>query len=723
MEPSQRTPIGKRRARTPRLAELERSVAELAEWKNRYEAAMRASGHVLYDWDSRTNRVTYAGNVQEMLGYADDEMPADTVESLALMHPDDRERFRAEINRVFRTNEPVRLEYRARKRDGTYITVEDHAHFFVDDNGIARMVGFLVDVSARARTQERMAALLAVAEDITGTLDQAEILERVQLRAAHVLPCDTVATFHLEPRQQVFRLVAHHGLAPDLVTDAEALTFPTDAPFGGRLAGGQTVSFNQVSEQSWLPRSFCEHFRIGALIAAPLRVRGRQFGVLVALRNAPAAPFDAAQVVLCAGIARQLAVGIESAELYRAQQEEAQIAATLARVGREMISALSTPVILQRLGAITTEVLGCDCSHTFLWKPEYAAYVPVSGFGDTPEQWEAIKVLKVPRTAADELMTRLERDEVVQVGQPSGSHAIAKLVGQFGLTRSMYTALRRGNEVIGYHAARYRGRQEPFTPQQERLARGIAHLASPALENARLVEELERASRLKSEFVATMSHELRTPLNVIVGYNDLLRDEVFGPLTPEQRDTLKRVEKSSHELLELINATLDVSRLEAGRLPVKVSDVQVATLLQEINIETRDLQAKPGLQFVWQVPKRLPNLRTDPTKLKVVLKNLIGNAIKFTERGSVTVGARRHNGNVEITISDTGIGIAPEAHALIFEAFRQLDGSITRRYGGVGLGLYIVRRLLDILGGRVTLDSTVGRGSTFCVSLPVGSPA
>jgi PAS domain S-box-containing protein len=696
------------------------AAAELAEWKNRYEAALRASGHVLYDWDSRSNRVTYAGNVREMLGYAEDEVPTDMVESLALTHPDDRARFRAEINRVFKTKEPFRLEYRARRRDGTYITVEDHAHFFVDDTGVARMVGFLVDVSARVRAQERMAALLAVAEDVTGSLDLAAVLERVQRRTAHVLPCDVVATFRLDPEQQVFRVVAHHGLAPDLVADAEALTFSPGAPFGGQVTAGQTLYFNEVSAQSWLPRSLCEHFRIGALIAAPLRVRGRQFGALVGIRTTPAAPFDAAQVELCAGIARQLAVGIESVELYRALQEEAQLAARLASVGRQMISALSTPVILQRLCAITTEVLGCDCSHTLLWSAADAAYLPVSGYGDTPEQWESIKVLKVPRAAAEELMTRLERDEVVQVGGPSSrSHPISQLVTQFGLSRSMYVALRRGDQVIGYHAARYRGRQEPFTAQQERLMRGIAQLASPALENARLVEELERASRLKSDFVATMSHELRTPLNVIVGYTDLLRDEVFGPLTREQRDTLRRMERSSHELLELINATLDVSRLEAGRLPVKVSAVQVADLLQQIDTETRDLQAKPGLQFVWQVPKRLPTLRTDPTKLKVVLKNLIGNAVKFTERGSVTVGARRRNGHLEITITDTGIGIAPEAQTLIFEAFRQLDGSMTRRYGGVGLGLYIVRRLLDILGGQVTLDSTVGRGSTFCVSLPV----
>jgi signal transduction histidine kinase len=215
-----------------------------------------------------------------------------------------------------------------------------------------------------------------------------------------------------------------------------------------------------------------------------------------------------------------------------------------------------------------------------------------------------------------------------------------------------------------------------------------------------------------------MSHELRTPLNVIVGYNDLLLDGAFGEMAPEQAETLGRVQTSAYELLELINATLDMSRLESGRLPLDLEDVCVQDLIAEIDAETRALRDKPGIRCVWDVPAECAPLRTDRVKLKVILKNLVGNAVKFTEAGTITISARRTNGQVEFRIADTGIGIAPETRAVIFEPFRQADGSATRRYGGVGLGLYIVRRLLEILGGAVAIDSEVGKGSTFRVSVP-----
>jgi signal transduction histidine kinase len=280
-------------------------------------------------------------------------------------------------------------------------------------------------------------------------------------------------------------------------------------------------------------------------------------------------------------------------------------------------------------------------------------------------------------------------------------------------------ALRRGDDLIGIHCACYRGRQERFAPQQERIAQGIAQLASMALANARLVEELGRANRLRSEFVSTMSHELRTPLNVICGYNELLLDGAFGKVTPEQAEPLRRVGKSAQELLDLINATLDMSRLESGRLPVHLQDVWVADLMREIEGEIQCIPAKPGLRFAWHVPAQLPYLTTDRLKLKMILKNLIANAVKFTEKGSVLVAVERDDGHLEFSVADTGIGIAPEVQPVIFEAFRQADSSLTRRYGGVGLGLYIVRRLLDMLGGSVSVESEVGRGSTFRVRLPV----
>lgn len=244
-------------------------------------------------------------------------------------------------------------------------------------------------------------------------------------------------------------------------------------------------------------------------------------------------------------------------------------------------------------------------------------------------------------------------------------------------------------------------------------------LAALALEHAQLVEQLEGSTRVKSEFVATMSHELRTPLNSIMGYTDLLIEREFGPLTDDQVGILRRVEDSAHQLLTLINQTLDISRMEAGRLPLEISEVEIPLFMAELDADTWGLRNRSNLAFIWQVAPQLPYLHTDPLKLKAILKNLIGNAIKFTPQGSITVAVDALDGGVAFCVSDTGVGIGGDVLPIIFEPFRQGDSSSTRRFGGVGLGLYIVRRLLDVLGGSVTVDSTVGQGSRFRVWLPV----
>ena len=231
-------------------------------------------------------------------------------------------------------------------------------------------------------------------------------------------------------------------------------------------------------------------------------------------------------------------------------------------------------------------------------------------------------------------------------------------------------------------------------------------------------EAAEAADRTKSEFLATVSHELRTPLNAILGYTQLFLADAFGELTSDQLYGLRRVDKNAQELLDLISAVLDVSRLAAGRLPVEIKEVRVAELLQELEAEAQDMWEQTQVKSLWKVQGDLPPLSTDPGKLKVVIKNLVGNALKFTEQGSITVEAQGRYGGIEIAVSDTGIGIAAHELPLIFEPFRQLESSEKRSVGGTGLGLHIVKRLLELLGGEITVESEVGRGSTFRVWLP-----
>lgn len=231
----------------------------------------------------------------------------------------------------------------------------------------------------------------------------------------------------------------------------------------------------------------------------------------------------------------------------------------------------------------------------------------------------------------------------------------------------------------------------------------------------------EAASRAKSEFLATVSHELRTPLNVILGYTEMLLEGGFGGLTTQQHHTLERIDKNARELLTLISMVLDSQRLEAGHLPMEVAEVRVPEFLHEIAAETQGLRDQSGLDFQWQVEAQLPVLYTDTGKLKVIVKNLLGNAVKFTPRGTVTVTAQQHEDGVELRVTDTGIGIPSDALPRIFEAFHQVEGAAQHPAGGVGLGLYITKRLVEILGGNITVESEVGNGSTFRVWVPTRS--
>jgi PAS domain S-box-containing protein len=233
--------------------------------------------------------------------------------------------------------------------------------------------------------------------------------------------------------------------------------------------------------------------------------------------------------------------------------------------------------------------------------------------------------------------------------------------------------------------------------------------------------ELEQASALKSQFLANVSHELRTPLNAVLGYTSILLKGVTGALTEGQRDNLVRINSNARHLVSIINDILDISRIEAGRMPLRVSEFRLPQLVGEVTEELEPLILRSRLSVTTDLPPRLPAIRSDRQKVKQVLLNLLSNAIKFTPAGTVKVSAvyLRANRETWISITDTGIGIAGADQQRIFEDFRQADNSPTRQFGGTGLGLSIARRLARMLGGDIRVRSTLGQGSTFTLQLPV----
>jgi PAS domain S-box-containing protein len=258
---------------------------------------------------------------------------------------------------------------------------------------------------------------------------------------------------------------------------------------------------------------------------------------------------------------------------------------------------------------------------------------------------------------------------------------------------------------------------------ERRIREAIADLAE---QNSRLQwqsQEVERANKLKSEFLASMSHELRTPINALIGYTALLLDGVLGDVNSRQRDALLRGRSAAEHLLALINDILDLAKIEAGKMPLRLEDVSLREVTLEVTQQVEPIVRKKQLQFTIDIAPDCPPINSDRTKVKQILLNLLSNAVKFTNRGGVTVEAHRAVDGVRIDVIDTGIGIRASDLQAIWEDFRQVDQSRTREFGGTGLGLSITRKLLDRLGGSVDVRSTYGEGSTFSVYLPLRIPA
>src|SRR5881392_3325185 len=279
--------------------------------------------------------------------------------------------------------------------------------------------------------------------------------------------------------------------------------------------------------------------------------------------------------------------------------------------------------------------------------------------------------------------------------------------------------------TIGLLSAYFHDQRE-LTDTQARALRTIARLVSVANENADLVGELrvnnlqlERANRLKSEFLASVSHELRTPMNAIIGYTKLMLDGLDGEMTAQQQTDLFRVAQAADNLLGLINGLLDLAKIEAGKMELNVEEVNITEVTDEALELVRPHADEKGLEVRALIPLGLPNVWADRARVRQVLANMLANAVKFTERGTVSVGATAAEGWVTVSVSDTGVGISPEAQAYVFDEFRQADSSTTRRYGGTGLGLAISKRLVTLHGGRIWVDSEVGKGSVFHFTLPI----
>ncbi len=312
-----------------------------------------------------------------------------------------------------------------------------------------------------------------------------------------------------------------------------------------------------------------------------------------------------------------------------------------------------------------------------------------------------------------------ERESIISIDDPAvAGTAVEQVMLDLHLRTMVLMPLRQNMRPIGVLIISS-AHDRDVLPDELRLFTTLSTLISEVIIRTSLYEEAQRANEVKSIFLASVSHELRTPLTSILGFTEMIELNVFGPVPDRMREPIEHIHNSSQVLYRLINDLLDFSRLEAGHLNIELFPVTLGSIVQAVAGAMQPQVQQRGLTLCVEVPYDLPLVRANSMRLEQVITNLLANAIKFTEQGSIHIMATQHEHDVCLSIHDTGIGIAPEHQQDIFQAFRQIESLQTRRFGGAGLGLAISRRLVELMGGTLTVESTPGVGSVFFCTLPI----
>ncbi|HJV10952.1 MAG TPA: GAF domain-containing sensor histidine kinase, partial [Burkholderiales bacterium] len=558
------------------------------------------------------------------------------------------------------------------------------------------------------------------------------ILDAVAERATRL--CESTATSIYVLEGEVMRRTAFNGSAE--LIGRETVPYSAGTIIGRAIIDGKPIHVQDIEKAraeyplSW---EFARQYgRQQTMLAVPLMREGRPFGTMF-LRRTEVRPFTDKQIALSKIFADQAAIGIENVRLFNETKE----ALEQQKASAEILSAISSSI------ADTQPVfdrIAKNCEHLFA-----GVEVVLNLVGDdgrlyiAGHQGEHRDHLQRNFTGApvdrDSGAGRciIEKRSVQYPDIENGADVPSVLRANCAATdvkACMYAPLIWEDRGIGaiFVGRRYKG---PFSEKEMGLLKTFADQAVIAIQNARLFREiqeksaqLEIANKHKSDFLANMSHELRTPLNAIIGFSEVLSERMFGELNEKQADYLKDIHESGKHLLSLINDILDLSKIEAGRMDLEISTFDLPSALSNAMVLVRERAQRHGIDLTLEVDKDLGAFRADERKFKQIVLNLLSNAVKFTpDGGRVSVAAKKDTTRVEIAVRDTGIGIAPEDHAAVFEEFKQVGRDYTKKAEGTGLGLALTKRFVELHGGDIRLESALGTGSTFTISLPLTPPS
>jgi two-component system, NtrC family, sensor kinase len=503
---------------------------------------------------------------------------------------------------------------------------------------------------------------------------------------------------------------------------------------GRAIAVGAVVQIpDLLDDQAYAFKRAWHTSGLRSLLVVPMLRDGEPIGTIGVGRIEPG-PFPQTQIDLLRTFADQAVIAIENVRLFRELEARTHDLTrsvgelrALGEVGQAISSTLDLQTVLRTIVTRATQLAGTDAGVIYEYDERREVFVPRAT--DRLEAEIVQTMLATPVRKGEGATGRLaEVQEPIQL--PDILEAPAESRVRAGLVRAGYRALlsiplvREGRLIGGLTVIRKATGE--FAPAVIDLLRTFATQSALAIQNARLFREIEEKSRQlevasqhKSEFLANMSHELRTPLNAIIGFSEVLSERMFGELNEKQEEYLKDIYASGTHLLSLINDILDLSKIEAGRMELELSDFHLPAALDNALTLVRERAGRKSIALQMNVDSRLGQIQADERKVRQVVLNLLSNAIKFTpEGGRIEVSATPKDGLVEISVSDTGVGIAPEDQEAVFEEFRQV-GTADKKAEGTGLGLTLCRKFVELHGGRIRVKSQVGVGSTFKFTIPV----
>ena len=564
------------------------------------------------------------------------------------------------------------------------------------------------------------------------TFDLQTVLETLTQSAARLCEADIAAI--IRQKGEFNYWATSYGLSPEQSEYAKNVAIGRDrgTVTGRVLMEGKTVHVPDVltdPEYTYLNVQKVAGYR--STLGVPLLREGSPIGVVLLMRRSARA-FTDKQIELAETFADQAAIAIENVRLFGEVQtrtselsQSVEELRALGEVSQAINSTLDVETVLTTIVAKAVQLSGTEAGTIYTFDKSRQEFRLRATHGMDEAMIAAIRDRRIGFGETAMGKAAAQRTPIQIADTLKDASLVLDIVVQAGFRALLTVPLLRSDQIIGALVVR---RKEPgeFPEHMVKLLQTFADQSVLTIQNARLFREieeksrqLEEASQHKSQFLANMSHELRTPLNAILGYTELMADGAYGEPSEKMLGILKRLEANGRHLLGLINDVLDLSKIEAGQLVLELSDYSVQDIAQTVRSTLEPLAADKKLAFKVETAAGLPSGHGDGRRLTQVLINLVGNAIKFTDAGEVAIKAEANNGSFHVSVRDTGPGISAADQTKLFQEFQQADNAITRKKGGTGLGLAISKRIIEMHGGRIWVESQPGQGSTFTFTLPV----